>query len=82
MSLPEENPPISSFIQEEMIDRASQNLAHCLAQFPPIVRLRLLAFMHLVESPDTLKAALEITPSGSMRLILDTKIIPGLSHRH
>lgn len=38
--------------------------------------------MHLVESPDTLKAALEITPSGSMRLILDTKIIPGLSHRH
>jgi hypothetical protein len=82
MSLPDETPPLSSFVHDEMIDRASQNLVHCLAQFPPIVRLRLLAFMHLVEHPDTLRAALEITPSGSMRLVLDTKIVPDTAHRH
>ncbi|WP_262269786.1 MULTISPECIES: hypothetical protein [Microvirga] len=82
MSPPDENLPLSSFIQEEMIDRASQNLAHLLGQFPPIVRLRLLAFMHLVEYPDTMRASLEIAPSGTMRLILDTKVTPGLAHRH
>jgi len=82
MSLPDETSPLFSFVQEETIDRASQNLVHCLAQFPPIARLRLLAFMHLVEYPDTLRAALEITPSGSMRLVLDTKIAPDSGHRH
>jgi hypothetical protein len=82
MSLPEENPPLSFVVQEEMIDRASQNLVHCLAQFPPIARLRLLAFMHLVEYPDTLRASLEITPSGSMRLTLDTRVAPDPAHRH
>jgi len=39
MSLPDENLPLASFVQEEMIDRASQSLAQCLAQLPPIVRL-------------------------------------------
>jgi hypothetical protein len=82
MSLPEENPPLSHLVQEEMMNRASQNLVHCLAQFPPIVRLRLLAFMHLVEYPDTLRASLEVTPSGSMRLTLDTEIAPDTAHRH
>jgi hypothetical protein len=82
MSLPEENPPLARLVQEEMMDRASQNLAHCLAQFPPIARLRLLAFMHLVEYPDTLRASLEVMPSGSMRLTLDTEIAPGTAHRH
>jgi hypothetical protein len=82
MSLPEENPPLSHLVQEEMMNRASQNLAHCLAQFTPIVRLRLLAFMHLVEYPDTMRASLEVTPSGSMRLTLDTEIAPDTAHRH
>ncbi|QRM30566.1 hypothetical protein [Microvirga sp. VF16] len=82
MSLPEENPPLSASVQEEMTDRATKNLAHCLARFPPIVRLRLLAFMHLVEYPDTMRASLEITPSGSMRLTLDTEVAPAPAHRH
>ena len=38
--------------------------------------------MHLVEFPDTMKAALEITPSGSMRLILDTEVAPDNAHCH
>jgi hypothetical protein len=82
MSLPDEKLAFSSFVQQELIDHASQNLALCLAQLPPIVRLRLLAFMHLVEYPDTMKASLEIMPSGSMRLILDTEVAPDSAHRH
>ncbi|MGO4525492.1 hypothetical protein AB4097_11585 [Microvirga sp. 2MCAF35] len=82
MSLPEENSPLTCIIQDELIDRASQNMAHCLAQLPAIARLRLLAFLHLVEYPDTMRASLEITPSGSMRLTLDTKVAPDPAHRH
>ncbi|MBM6578712.1 hypothetical protein ILT44_00855 [Microvirga sp. BT689] len=82
MSLPDENPPVASFVQEEMIEVATRTLGVCLSHFPPIVRLRLLAFMHLVEYPATLRAALEISPSGSMRLILDTDVEPGRTHHH
>ncbi|EIM27704.1 hypothetical protein [Microvirga lotononidis] len=82
MSLPEENPLLSCIVPDELIERASRNMAHCLAQFPAIARLRLLAFMHLVEYPDTMRASLEITPSGTMRLILDTKVAPDPAHRH
>lgn len=82
MSLPEETPPVASFISEEMTDGATRTLAACLAQLPPIVRLRLLAFVHLLEDPAAMKAALEITPSGSMRLTLDTAVTPCPNHRH
>ncbi|NBJ11807.1 hypothetical protein [Microvirga arsenatis] len=82
MSLRDESPPLASFVQEEMIDGAPQALAECLARLPPIVRLRLLAFLHLVECPDTMRASLDITPAGSMRLTLDTDVVPCPSHRH
>lgn len=81
MSLPDEIPPVTS-VQEEMADGATQTLAACLSRLPPIVRLRLLAFMHLVEDPAAMKAALEITPSGSMRLTLDTAVTPCPANRH
>ena len=88
MSLPDELPPLTSIVQQEMADGATKTLAACLSQLPPIVRLRLLAllrllaFMHLVEDPAAMKAALEITPSGSMRLILDTAVTPCPANRH
>ncbi|MBA1158597.1 hypothetical protein [Microvirga mediterraneensis] len=82
MSLPEELTPVSLVSQEELMEHAIQNMAQCLAHFPPIARLRLLAFMHLVEYPDTTRASLEVTPSGSMRLTLDTKVAPDSAHRH
>ena len=82
MSLPDESPPIASFVQEEMIDTLNEMLAQFLTQLPPVARLRLLAFMHLVEQPDEMKAVLEVTPSGSLRLILDTTITPDRSHQH
>jgi len=82
MSLPDEPPPVVSFVREEMTDGATRTLAVCLSHLPPIVRLRLLAFMHLVEDPAALKAALEITPSGSMRLTLDAAVTPCPTHHH
>jgi hypothetical protein len=82
MSLPDESPPVASFVQEEMIDGMTKTLAACLSHLPPIVRLRLLAFMHLVEEPADMKAALEISPSGTMRLILDTAVTPCPTHHH
>jgi hypothetical protein len=80
MSLPDENHPVASFVQEEMIENLTQAMAQFLAQWPPVTRLRLLAFMHLVEQPETMKALLEITPSGSLRLTLDTDVTPGRTH--
>ena len=80
MSLPDENHPVTSFVQEEIIENSTQAMAQFLAQWPPVTRLRLLAFMHLVEQPETMKALLEITPSGSLRLTLDTDVTPGRTH--
>lgn len=72
MSPSDKTPPLSAFIQEEMIENACQRLAQYLVQFPPAVRLRLLAFLHLIECPQTTKASLKITRSGSVRLTLET----------
>jgi hypothetical protein len=80
MSLPDESHPVTSFVQEEMIENLAQTMTQFLAQWPPVARLRLLAFMHLVEQPETMKALLEITPSGSLRLTLDTDVAPGRTH--
>ena len=82
MSLPDEIPPVTTLVQEEMADGVARTLAACLSRLPPVVRLRLLAFVHLVEDPAAMKAALEITPSGSMRLTLDTVVTPCPNHRH
>jgi hypothetical protein len=82
MSLPKEKIPLASFVQEEMIENLSESLSQLLGTLPSIVRLRLLAFMHLVENPDTMKATLEIDPSGAMRLTLDTMVAPCRGHQH
>ncbi|MXQ11699.1 hypothetical protein [Microvirga makkahensis] len=82
MPPPDEKLPIASFIQEEMIDGARENLSRLIDLLPPVARLRLLAFLHLVEQPSTMKATLEVHPSGTLRLTLDTAIAPCRIHRH
>jgi hypothetical protein len=82
MSLPEEKLPLASFVQEEMIENLSESLSQLLGTLPSLARLRLLAFMHLVENPDTMKATLEIEPSGALRLTLDTLVAPCRAHQH
>lgn len=61
---------MSSFVQEEMAQALIEAIAPLITQLSPITRLRLLAFMHLLESPEKVKASLDIGPSGSMHLTL------------
>lgn len=82
MSLPDEEIPLAAFVQEEMVEGISKGMSQLLDLAPPIVRLRLLAFMHLIEQPETMKATLEVQPSGLMRLTLDTIVAPCRTHQH
>jgi len=82
MPLPDETPPLASFVQEEMIEGIGTNLGQLLHLLPSVTRLRLLAFLHLVEQPDTMRATLEVQPSGVLRLTLDTAVAPCGSQRH
>jgi hypothetical protein len=81
-SLPDESSPLASLVQEELIDGLSENLGQLLIFYPPVSRLRLLAFLHLVEQPETMKATLEVQPSGFLRLTLGTSIAPCKFHQH
>ncbi|WP_243374049.1 hypothetical protein [Microvirga solisilvae] len=82
MSLPDEKLPLASFVQEEMAEGLGENLSQLLDLLPPVVRLRLLAFMHLVEQPEAMKATLEVQPCGLLRLTLDTTVSPCRTHQH
>jgi len=64
------------------MDCLSETLIGVLDQLSPIARLRLLAFMHLIERPEALKASLEVTPSGSLSLTLDAPAVPCEGHQH
>ncbi|GEO16098.1 hypothetical protein MAE02_37940 [Microvirga aerophila] len=70
MSPPDESHFMASFIQEEITDLLAQTVANILPNLPPITRLRLLAFMHLLEDPALMKADLNVEPSGYLRLTL------------
>lgn len=82
MSLPDEEFPLASFLEEEMVDGLSETLGHLVALAHPVVRLRLLAFMHLVEQPENMQATLEVLPSGLLRLTLDTAVTPCSFQQH
>ncbi len=82
MSLPEEDAPLASFVQEEMVESLSKTLTGLIDRLPPVTRLRLLAFMHLIDDPGALKASLELKPSGYLRLTLDAFVTPYQGHQH
>lgn len=82
MSQPDESLPLQSFVQEEMFDSLPEMLTQVLGQLTPVARLRLLAFIHLIENPETMKASLEINPSGFLRLTLEALVVPCQIHQH
>lgn len=82
MSQPDEKLALASFVQEEMINNTNETLLELLEQLPIVVRLRLLAFMHLMENPGSVQATLEVQASGSLRLTLDTYISPIKTQQH
>ncbi|MCB8821670.1 hypothetical protein [Microvirga rosea] len=48
----------------------SASILKVIEGLSPISRLRVLAFLHLLENPKILKTSLEVDPSGDLRLIL------------
>lgn len=82
MSQPDGKLPLASFVHEEMIEGVIENFEQLLDLLPPVARLRLLAFMHLVERPDTMKATLEVQSTGVLRLTLDTTVAPCRTQQH
>jgi hypothetical protein len=82
MSLPDRNLPTAYFAQEEAIEGLARNFEHLLERMPPVARLRLMAFMHLIENPESLNASLELKPSGQLSLTLDTLVAPTRGHQH
>ena len=54
----------------EFVDAIADAIADAAMRLPPNVQSRLLAFIHLMEEPETTNAELEVAPSGVMRLTL------------
>jgi hypothetical protein len=67
---------------EEAMECLSRTMTHVLERMPPLARLRLLAFMHLVEDPGALDASLGLTPSGRLSLTLESPVAPSRGHQH
>lgn len=67
---------------EEAMECLSRTMTHVLERMPPLARLRLLAFMHLVEDPEVLNASLGLTPSRSLSLTLESPVAPTRGHQH
>ena len=87
MSLPDRNCPAACFAQEEAqqqeaMECLSRTVTHVLERMPPLARLRLIAFMHLVEDPGALNASLGLTPSGRLSLSLEALVAPTRGHQH
>jgi hypothetical protein len=61
---------MAAFLYEEMADGALWRLKQFVPRLPPLTRLRLLAFVHLLEHPEELTADLAVEASGALRLTL------------
>ncbi|MGO4707138.1 hypothetical protein AB4072_15340 [Microvirga sp. 2MCAF38] len=70
MQPPDENPTIGAPLREELVDALADTVLDVVARLSPVTRLRLLAFMHLFEKPETIRADLSIDASGTVRLTL------------
>jgi len=82
MTQPDRNFDLSSFAQEEIADTLARSVALVIPQLPPITRLRLLAFIHLLERPEAMRADLDIEASGGLRLTLAVDATPEKNQQH
>ncbi|MBF9234475.1 hypothetical protein [Microvirga alba] len=62
--------PLIAFVQEEIASTLNETASQILERLPPITRLRLLAFMSLIDDPQATKALLDVDSSGRLRLTL------------
>lgn len=64
---------MAEFLYEEMADACLSRLRQFIPRLPPVTRLRLFAFIHLLETPEALGANLSCEAPGALRLTLMTK---------
>jgi hypothetical protein len=70
MSRADQDPPIAHALREQIVEALSDTMRDVVARLSPAARLRLLAFLHLLDRPEAALANLEIEPSGAVRLTL------------
>lgn len=58
------------------------SILQVIAGLSPISRLRILAFLHLLERPEALRTWLEVGPSGDLRLTLATTTLSPQGSTH
>jgi hypothetical protein len=70
MSRADRTPALALALREEIVDALSDTMSDVVARLSPAARLRLVAFLHLLDRPEATLANLEVDPSGEVRLTL------------
>jgi hypothetical protein len=70
MSRADRKPALALALREEIVDALSDTMGDVVARLSPAARLRLVAFLHLLDRPEATFANLEVDPSGEVRLTL------------
>ncbi|QFU17397.1 hypothetical protein [Microvirga thermotolerans] len=79
---PRDDRPCGTILREELMLALGDDILRAIAELPPISRLRILAFLHLLERPDALRARLDVDASGELRLTLSTARRAGSESKH
>src|SRR4051794_34978888 len=70
MSTPDRMPAIAMALREEIVDALTETITDVIARLSPAARLRLVAFLHLLDRPEAALADLDVDQSGIVRLTL------------
>lgn len=81
MKPPEQMDNVSTDNHDELLDALTATVTDVITRLAPLTRLRLLAFMHMMEHPEATTAELEFLPSGMMRLTIANMCAPA-ERRH
>lgn len=57
-------------LREEILDALADTVMGVIGKLSPAARLRVIAFLHLIEHPEAVLADLEVDATGLMRLTL------------
>jgi hypothetical protein len=80
MSRPDRLSQIAIDLREEIVDALADTVTEVIGRLSPAARLRLVAFLHLIEHPETVLADLNMDASGLLRLTLSKLPDPNQSH--
>lgn len=71
MRRPDDGGPLpSTVLQAEIVEAMADTVTDVVARLSPGARLRLLAFLHLLDHPENASATFDLSEAGLMRLTL------------